>query len=248
MSVLIAEIGNNHFGDMELAKSMIVQAMDSGATMVKMQAIDDNTIGSMPKEFYKQCALETEQYIELIEYAKFVGIELFYTIVSNKHAELFLKQKHFKISGQMSGVLNELIHKNDTKGYNEFQEAFGPNSVWHSAHVFMSLRKENLELVKEFPYWSPLYVSDYLVTNPQLENIDKLRKLAKHWQVVGYSDHTFGTMACITAIEEYNVKIIEKHFTDEKMKNWNGQVFRDTVHGITAKELSAIAKTMRRMR
>ena len=47
---LIAEIGNNHEGDIEVAKELIYAAKDSGVDAVKFQAIVPETLVSAEQE------------------------------------------------------------------------------------------------------------------------------------------------------------------------------------------------------
>ena len=67
--LLIAEVGNNHFGDFRKAMEMAKIAKESGADLVKMQAFDAADVkGSMVPGFYKQCAFSPEHCAALIEF------------------------------------------------------------------------------------------------------------------------------------------------------------------------------------
>ena len=84
----IAEFSNMHGGDFEHAKDLIRAACDAGADVVKGQAYDNPQAiidmgGSMPLEFYQQCMFTVDQYLELIEFGKQIGIDVFFTICSD---------------------------------------------------------------------------------------------------------------------------------------------------------------------
>ena len=98
--MLIAEIGNNHFGSMEKAKELIRVAKECGADVVKGQAFlaKDLTTGSMHHEFYEMCSMNLDQNIELFSYAYTIGIDMFFSVFSDGFEELERLQKYKKIS------------------------------------------------------------------------------------------------------------------------------------------------------
>ena len=71
---IIAEIGWNHCGDMELAKQMAKSAADNGATYAKYQTWSVNRLkpGSWDddgrRQIYEKAELSKENHIELINY------------------------------------------------------------------------------------------------------------------------------------------------------------------------------------
>ena len=80
--MLIAEVGNNHFGDYESALEHIRVAKECGATAVKFQAWENSELvwGSMPLEFYEQCKFDSMQIQSLIDYGQGLGILVFFSI------------------------------------------------------------------------------------------------------------------------------------------------------------------------
>lgn len=221
--MLIAEIGNNHFGDIEKARELIRTAHNCGADVIKGQAFRavDIKLGSMPRSFYEQCELSVEEYLELIDYARDLGNDLFYSIFSTGMEAIQQKQIWKKVTGAQSreGILTM---KDDS-----------PNLIV-SVPVAASCPK--------FKKAQVLHVSDYLTTNPNLWHIETLSEHLGHQ--VGYSDHTIGTEACLKAIRVFGVHVIEKHFTLKKNVEFQGAVFRDTVHGAAPNELNSIAREL----
>jgi len=74
MIKVIAEIGWNHCGDMELAKKMILAAKESGATYAKFQSWSVERLKpgvwdeDGRREIYEKAELTKERHIELINY------------------------------------------------------------------------------------------------------------------------------------------------------------------------------------
>jgi len=71
---IIAEIGWNHMGDMDLAKKMISLAAENGADICKFQTWSEKDLKPGPwdtdgrREIYKKAQLSNEQHIELKDY------------------------------------------------------------------------------------------------------------------------------------------------------------------------------------
>jgi len=225
---LIAEIGNNHFGDFPLAKEMIVAASDSGAHLVKLQAFEPRDLysGTMGKEFYDQCAFTLDQYEELIVFGKTKGIDVFYSIFSDSVAKLRHMQRWQKKSGK------QVVKEVEAGAFIDFPRTF---LSFPKTHVFRAAGLENAV---------PLYVSDYLTHDPELFRLSYLAKL-NPGRPFGYSDHTVGIDACEIAVKTYGARVIEKHFTMEKNLNFRGQIFRDTVHSATPNEFRNLAKLIK---
>ena len=81
---MIAEIGNNHEGNLNLAYKMIREAKRSGADAVKFQMMDPEYIVKKIKEKkrfkkLKKFLFSIEQFKKLKLYSKKIGIEFFIT-------------------------------------------------------------------------------------------------------------------------------------------------------------------------
>lgn len=227
--MLIAEAGNNHQGSFVIAQDLIVAARESGADLVKMQAFDPETIsGSMPRGFYEMCHFTEDDFFKLQEFSEQCGIDLFFSFFSTEFGSLALETRWKKLSAKQSYNLG-----NDIVYYDH------PNS-FISVPVGMKIPKIFQATV--------LHVNDYCIDEDRnLERINELQQscLTK----VGLSDHTIGPQTCLKAIKYYGVETIEKHFCLENQKNniyYDGQLFRDSVHSSTPKELEAIAKELKK--
>ena len=94
MTKLIAEIGWNHMGDMQLAKEMISAAKESGADCAKFQTWSVSRLksGSWDNdgrtEIYKKSELSLEDHLELQSYCSEVDIEFLSSVFSVEDAKL----------------------------------------------------------------------------------------------------------------------------------------------------------------
>jgi sialic acid synthase SpsE len=218
--MLIAEIGNNHFGDFSKAKELIHAAHESGADIIKSQAFLAKDIGgSMPVVFYQQCAFSLRQYKDLIEYARSIGNDLFYSIFSPELDELRAKQNWHKLASS------------------QVQKSGGQISLFlDHENVIISVPKDvTIPMLRNAELLHP---SKYMVVDPDLGRIRRLSHITG--RNIGYSDHTLGIRNCIRASELYGARIIEKHFCLSHGEQWRGITFRDTVHGATPKEFQTL--------
>lgn len=220
--MLIAEIGLNHFGDFDRAKELIRAANDSGADLIKSQAfIAQDFIGSMPPEFYRRCEFTLEQYKELIDYARELKNDMFFSIISEGFEGLKTYQKWHKITGQQT------------------REGKATTFYDHE-NVLISVPTG-----VDFPFFRKaeiLHVTEYVTEVPNLERIRYLQNILG--RDVGYSDHAIGIRNCVKAYEVHGCNIIEKHFCLKQHETWGGQMFRDTLHGATPKAFQRLAIVM----
>ena len=97
MIKIIAEIGWNHCGDLELAKKMAKAAQESGATYAKYQTWSVSRLkpGSWDKdgrrEIYEKAELSEQDHTELINYCNKIGITFLSSVFSISDAELLVK-------------------------------------------------------------------------------------------------------------------------------------------------------------
>jgi sialic acid synthase SpsE len=221
--VLIAEISNTHFGSIKKAKELIRAAHESGADLIKAQAFRAKDIksGSMPVSFYEECAMQLTEYLELIEYARSIGNDLFYSIFSNGFQTLSMKQNWHKIAGSQTREGKADEHSDVD-------------------NMIISIPGDvDLKTLHKFEKAEVLYVSPYQAKDPHLVHIDRISR----WlgRSVGYSDHTVGIDWCVKAIELYNVNIIEKHFCLNNYETYGQHTYRDTIFGVRPKQFEKLA-------
>lgn len=219
--LLVAEIGNNHEGNFNLAKKLIKVAANSGADAVKFQSFI--TESNVSKDFnpqrykmLKKFQLSALQFKKLKKYANELKLIFISTPLDIESAN-YLKNivDAYKIA---SGDINfypmiEIVSK--TKK---------PLIVSTGVSNLNEIKK-TLNFIKRYRSLDNVIVlhcvSNYPTIDEEcnLNNIFHLKKIIKN---VGYSDHTIGIESALCSIS-MGVKCIEKHFTI----NNNYSNFRD---------------------
>ena len=211
MVKVIAEIGWNHGGDMELAKKMILAAKESGATYAKFQSWSVERLKpgvwdeDGRREIYEKAELTKERHIELIDYCNQVGIKFLSSVFSIKDAELLVELgvKEVKIPSFESRNHDLIKYCNDNFDI-----------------VFMSTGTSTLEEIKEsISYFTKatMYLMHCVSVYPgeyKIANLPKMIELQKIHTLVGYSDHIQGIDSAKIAIGKGAI-VIEKHFTTD---------------------------------
>ena len=227
---IIAEIGNNHEGNFEVAKNMLIAAAKSGVDAVKFQTfIAERFVGISNPDRYKQIKsyeLSQIQFIELKNIANDNGVEFLSTPLDLESAE-FLNSfvSKFKISSSDNTFfpLIDLICS-----FNKpIILSSGISDIELLRKTVSFIQDKNGEKFIENDLSILHCVSSYptIFEEAQLNSIKCLKN--EFTSSIGYSDHTLGIDACIFSAV-LGASIIEKHFTlDHNFSN-----FRD--HQISA--------------
>lgn len=225
---IIAEIGVNHNGQIELAKDLILAAAKAGADAVKLQTYDTDLLirRDAPKAKYqdvnvgleksqyqmlKELELDPSAYQVLKELAEENNIILFSTPYDEKSLELLksIDVQIYKLAS-IDIVHHTLIEKiAQTKkplilstGMSTEEEIKQASSVFYHAGG----TKENLILLQCNTNY-PAKIGE--------QNLRASSVLNKFAGLIGYSDHTEGNQCSIAAIA-MGAKVIERHLTLNK--------------------------------
>jgi N,N'-diacetyllegionaminate synthase len=226
-SFLIAEAGVNHNGEIRLAKELIDAARSSGADAVKFQTFstDDLVVkGTEKADYQKRTTKKNEsqydmllrlefsaaEFKELSDYARKKGILFLSTPFDPASVDLLdnLNVPAYKISsGDLTNI--PLLEKIASKNKPVILST-GMASLGEIEDSVSFLRKNN---VHDFIllHCTTQYPTDIRAVN--LKNMNTLRCAFNC--PVGFSDHTEGLTAAITAVA-LGACIIEKHFTLDK--------------------------------
>jgi N,N'-diacetyllegionaminate synthase len=227
-SLLIAEIGNNHEGDLGVAKKMIVLAKKAGADAVKFQTFKLEQFVSIhdKKKFlrYKEAELSFGDFEKLKKYSKSMGL-LFISTPLDLESANFLTGivDVFKISSGDNNWMDLIKIAEKSKkpviislGLLDMKKF--TTLLSQIKKIFKGSFKNKVALLH--------CVSDYPPKKNDL-NLNFIKNLKKYCKHYGYSDHAIGINASKIAVC-FDAKIIEKHFTiDKKFSN-----FRD--HSLSA--------------
>jgi sialic acid synthase SpsE len=213
--LVVAEIGNNHEGSLEVAKEMVRRAADSGAHAVKFQTFRTEHFVSVRDrarfERLKSFELSFQGFEDLHDLARSLGL-LFLSTPLDLESARFLARlvDAFKIasgdnhffpllevvcaSGKpvvVSSGLSDLDHIHACRRFIDHQ--------WSRRGISQELAI--LHCVSSYP------------VPPEQANLLAIKVLAETTGcTVGYSDHTLGIEACVLAVA-LGARIIEKHFT-----------------------------------
>ena len=217
---LVAEIGFNHNGDVELAKRMIESATINGADAVKLQTfvaremISNTLLADDPDhpgdeipfyEFFQRYELSREDYKVLIAYARTLHIPLFSTPFDDASLDMLveLEMPALKIASS-DLIYTPFLEKVAETGLPVVLST-GMGSVDEIGEALHALRKANsvilLHCVSNYP-------SRYEEMN--LRCLDGLR--SRFELPVGLSDHTLDNLSAVVAAS-LGAVLIEKHFT-----------------------------------
>jgi N,N'-diacetyllegionaminate synthase len=225
-TLIIAEAGVNHNGDLEIAKSLIEVAKNAGADFVKFQTFKANQLvtkkapkaryqvevsdtGETQFEMLKNLELSEMMHRELIEKSREQGIGFISTAFDNESASMLFSmgQSIFKVpSGEITN-LPYLRHIGNfqkrvilSTGMSNLQEI---GDAIKELEVAGTPKSQITVLHCTSAYPAPVTDVNLLAMRTIRENLDV---------AVGYSDHTLGTEVSIAAVA-LGASIIEKHFT-----------------------------------
>ena len=225
-TLIIAEIGVNHNGDLQLAKKLIHKASAAGADIVKFQTFKtQNSISqSAPLAEYQMknvpdarnqlemvssLELSESDHSTLNEFALQNGIEIFSTAFDLESLD-FLDQFNFKYIKIASGEVTNLpLLRAIGRKRKKVILSTGMCSLEDIESALNSLESEGLQR-KDITILHCTTEYPAPIDEVNLQAIETLRKY--FGTSVGYSDHTIGIAIPIAAVS-LGAKIIEKHLT-----------------------------------
>lgn len=237
---IIAELGSNHNGDMELAKKMILKAKESGADCVKFQSWSAETIFSKKvyeenyflkddyrersdfnlKEIVEEFSISEDELKDMKKYCDEVDIDLISTPFSKKEVDFLVNELNAPFIKIASMDVNNypfikyIAQKNKpiviSTGLSELDE------IQKAIKTIEEVGNNQIVILHCVSVYPPKN------EDVHLNKIDGFRKIFSY--PIGYSDHSIGTAIPIASVAK-GVCIIEKHFTlDKEMFGWDHKV------------------------
>lgn len=226
-TLIIAEAGVNHNGDMSLAKELIAAAAEAGADLVKFQTfIAANIISrSAPKAEYQKGAtdpqesqqemvrkleLTRENHLELIAECQKQGIGFFSTAFDQDSIDLLEELGGSNIVKVPSGELTNLP-------YLRYLTRHGKRVLLSTGMANLGEIEAAINVVEQAgtprEKITVLHCTTEYPTPMEDVNLRAMFNIGKAFGVsVGYSDHTPGIEVPIAAVA-LGATVIEKHFT-----------------------------------
>lgn len=224
--IVIAEIGINHEGNINLAIQMADAAIDSGAEIIKHQThivedemsdeaknvIPGNTTVSI-YEVMKRCALNERDEKKLMDHVVSRGAIFISTPFSREAANRLMKFDipAYKIG---SGECNNYpLVKYIARAGKPVIMSTGMNTIESIQPSVEILRKAGIP-------FALLHCTNVYPTPPKLVRLGAMTKLQQIFPdaVVGLSDHTTDNYACLGAVA-LGASILERHFTDNMSRS-----------------------------
>jgi sialic acid synthase SpsE len=219
--LVIAEVGINHGGSLEVAKHMVDTAIRSGIEVIKHQThiVEDEMsqeankekvdyLGKTIFELMDECSLNEQQEFELKQYVEDKGAIFISTPFSraaaNRLAEFDVPA--FKIG---SGECNN---------YPLIQHicSFGKPIILSTGMNTIDSVMKSVEIIEKhsIPY-ALLHTTNIYPTPPHLVRLGAMVELQEAFPhaVIGLSDHTVSNHACFGAVA-LGASILERHYTD----------------------------------
>jgi len=248
---IIAELGSNHNGDMELAKKMITQAKEAGADCVKFQSWSKDSIFARKKyednyfiaddyrdrsdytleKIVEEYSISDTELLEMKAFADEVGIDCSSTPFNQKEADFLVEQLNSPFIKVASMDLNNL----------PFLDYLARKGLPMIISTGLSELHEIDKAVRTIEYAGNTQicilhcVSTYppVDTDVNLNNLTTLMNTYPNYPI-GFSDHTIGIEIPLASVA-LGACLIEKHFTlDKEMEGWDHKVSatKDELQGI----------------
>ena len=232
---IIAEIGANHNGDIELAKKMIEKAKECGCDAVKFQSWSKNSL--FTKAFFKEkeqfvdkkfgtleemvekFSLSKKEHIVLKEYCDREKITFCSTPISPEEVDMLdeLKVPFFKVASMDLNNLSFLKYIAKKGKTIILSTGMGSLAEIETAiNTIYDAGNEEIVLLHCIAVYPP---------EDKILNLRNIEMLNRTFNVpVGFSDHTIGIFIPLVAIT-LGARVIEKHFTlDKTMPGWDHAV------------------------
>ena len=224
--LVIAELGINHEGSLEIAKEMVDAAFRAGVEMIKHQThiVEDEMSGAAKKvipgnadvsiyEIMERCALSEEHELELKNYVESMGMIFISTPFSRAAAE---RLKKFDIPAYKIGS-GECSNYPLLEHIAEFGKpvimSTGMNNIESIAKAVAIFDSKNIPVAL-------LHTTNLYPTPIHLVRLGAMTQMSEAFpdKVFGLSDHTLNNNASLAAVA-LGASIVERHFTDSMQRN-----------------------------
>lgn len=233
---VIAEIGHNHQGQLELAKKMIDAAAESGANAVKFQkrsnkdlftkeAYDkpyenENSFGATYGEHREALEFGEKEYRELKEYVESKGLVFFATAFDIQSAD-FLERMGVQVYKVASACITDIpLIEHIAKKGKPMIISTGTSTIEDVDRAYNAVKK----------YGVPLCIMQCTAVYPLMDYREANLNVIKFYRerypdaLVGYSGHESGIVLPVVAYM-LGARMVEKHFTINRAMKGTDQTF-----------------------
>jgi sialic acid synthase SpsE len=235
-TLIIAEIGENHGGDWDLARQMVVAAGDAGADAVKFQSYlgTDVAEDDPERDWFTEVQLPDDMHFELKNLAEAHSMEFLSSCFSLERARFLVEQLG---SDEIKVASSEMLNFGLLDYLNE-----RARTVYISTGLAtLDEVNEAISHLQDVPDVCILQCTTQYPCPTREANLSVITTLkgAFPQRRVGYSDHTVGSLAPVAAVA-LGAEVVEKHFTLDKSLPGT-----DHVLSATPDELSEMVRMIR---
>ena len=220
--LVIAEIGINHEGSLDVAKQMVDAAKRAGVEMVKHQThiVEDEMNKEAKKvipgnsdvsiyEIMKRCSLSQKEELELKEYVESNGM-IFISTPFSRAAANRLESWDVPAYKIGSGECNNYPLLEHIASFGKpIILSTGMNTIESINKAVSIFKKNNIS-------FALLHTTNLYPTPNNLVRLGAMKEMSDSFPniVYGLSDHTISNHACFGAVA-LGASILERHFTDK---------------------------------
>jgi sialic acid synthase SpsE len=226
---IVAELGINHNGKLNLAKKMITAAKQAGADAVKLQSfVTEDFVGDKKLMYtyksrgkivtesqynmFKRVEIDKKMQAELFKYAKQAGIIIFSTPQDNSYQSVdYLCSNKINMPAIKIGS-DDLTNLPMLAYYAKKKKPI----IISTGMAVLNEVKDAVETIKNQGNSQIIILkcTSLYPTPPEEANLAQIKILQKTFKdcLIGFSDHTQGSTAAVIAVIQGAI-MIEKHFT-----------------------------------
>tara|TARA_Y100001936_G_C16018409_1_gene637922 strand:- start:132 stop:1133 length:1002 start_codon:yes stop_codon:yes gene_type:complete len=208
---IIAEAGINHNGDIKTAIKMLEEASKIGVSAIKFQTYKSDLFISPESEYFnlfKKCELSKDNIKQLVDRARELNLNIFSAVFDFESADLWNRFgcPFYKIAS--GDITHHALINHVAKFGKPIIISTGGSNLLEVSKAIKVIKESNSEVDISILHC----VSNY-PTKIESVNMSTITLLKEEFNLtVGFSDHTIGNIAAISAIS-LGASIIEKHFT-----------------------------------
>jgi N,N'-diacetyllegionaminate synthase len=235
-TTVIAEVGENHVGDIGRAKEMISLAAEAGADVVKFQSYRGADVApdDPERDWFTRVQLSDDAHRELVAVARERDVRFLSSPFSLDRARFLVEDLGLN---EIKVASSEMLNRTLLEYLNGRVET-----------VYVSTGLADLEEVREavslLDHVDDVVIMQCVTQYPARDedaNLRAIRTLAEAFpdRRIGYSDHTVGLLAPVVGVA-LGATVIEKHFTLDRSLPGT-----DHVLSVTPEELDQLVRLIR---
>lgn len=223
--LVIAEIGINHGGQIDVAKAMVLAAHRSGCEMIKHQThfVDDEMTDEAKSIFppnanksiwhvMEECSLSKDEEIELKRYTESLGMIYISTPFSRAAADFLVEidVPAFKIGSGECNHLPLIRHI----------ASFGKPVIMSTGMQTIESMRPSVQVLEDAGVdYALLECTNLYPSPPEIVSLQGVTELQRAFPgvVVGFSDHSIGPEMALASVA-LGACILERHFTDTRYR------------------------------